>query len=134
MDNYNNYNSDDGQQNNQQQGNDYGQPAGSYNYGGPQMNDGTQPQYGYNMQMAPQEQKGQSIASFVLGIVSLLAWCIPLLGYPVTIVGIIMGALGMKKGGRGLAIAGIIMSVLGLIATLVNTVLGAMMMMGRMGY
>lgn len=75
----------------------------------------------------PEEKKGMSIASLVLGIVGLVAWCLPLLGYPVSIVGIILGAVGMKKGGKGMAIAGIILCALCLIATLVNSIAGAMM-------
>lgn len=76
----------------------------------------------------PEEKKGMSIASLVLGIVGLAAWCLPLLGYPVSIVGIILGAVGMKKGGKGMAIAGIILCALCLIATLINSILGVAMM------
>ena len=76
----------------------------------------------------PEEKKGMSIASLVLGIVGLIAWCLPLIGYPVSIVGIILGAVGMKKGGKGMAIAGIILCALCLIATLINSILGVAMM------
>ena len=78
------------------------------------------------------EQKGQSIASLVLGLCGLVAWCIPLFGYPVSIIGLIMGILGSKKGGKGMAIAGIILSVICLIATLINSVLGAMQAVGSL--
>lgn len=84
---------------------------------------GTNPQYGY----MPEEDKGMSIASMVLGIIGLLAWCIPLFGYPITIVGLVLGIKGKNKGGRGMAIAGIVMSIIGLLATIINSVLGAMM-------
>lgn len=72
------------------------------------------------------EQKGQSIASLVLGLCGLVAWCIPLFGYPVSIVGLILGITGSKKGGKNMAIAGIILCIICLIATLINSVLGAM--------
>lgn len=84
---------------------------------------GTNPQYGY----VPEQDKGMSIASMVLGIIGLLAWCIPLFGYPITIVGLVLGIKGKNKGGRGMAIAGIVMSIIGLIATVINSALGAMM-------
>ena len=48
----------------------------------------------HNSPMTPPEKKGQSIASLVLGICSLIAWILPLFGYPVSIVGIVMGAMG----------------------------------------
>ena len=54
----------------------------------------------YNMPPQQPEQKGCSVASLVLGICSLIAWCLPLLGYPVTIVGIVLGAKGTKQGGE----------------------------------
>ena len=79
-----------------------------------------------------EEKKGLSIASFVLGLVGIVAWCLPLLGYPITIAGIITGALGIKKGGKVFAIIGIICSAVFLIATIVNSVLGAMMAVNDM--
>ena len=113
------YNNFDANQNNQ---NGYqAQPTDNYGQ-----------QFGYGAPVAPQEKKGQSIASLVLGICSFIAWIIPLFGYPVTIVGIIMGAVGMKKGGKGMAIAGIICSSIGLVVSLINSIAGAMMMMSLM--
>ncbi len=73
----------------------------------------------------PEEKKGLSIASMILGICGLLAWCIPCCGYPVTIVGLILGIVGIKKGGKGMAIAGIILSAITLLLTLGNSILGA---------
>ena len=149
MDNYNNYDPNSGQPNGQQSAENFGQQTtGNYNYGtqqqdsygSQQMNNyGAQPQangygqqYGYNMQMAPQEHKGQSIASMVLGICGFIAWLLPLFGYPVTIVGLIMGISGIKKGGKGMAIAGIICSSICLLPTIGNSVLGAMLAVNNM--
>lgn len=150
MDNYNNYDPNSSQPNGQPADHSGQQTAGNYNYGAQpqngygsqQMNNyGAQPQangygqqYGYNMQMAPQERKGQSIASMVLGICGFIAWLIPLFGYPVTIVGLIMGISGIKKGGMGMAIAGIICSSICLLLTIGNSVLGAMMAMKGFTY
>lgn len=79
----------------------------------------------YQQPMAPQEKKGLSITSMILGICGLLAWCIPCCGFPVTITGLIMGIIGIRKGGKGMAIAGIIMSAISLLFTIVNAAFGA---------
>lgn len=81
---------------------------------------------------APEENKGKSIASMVLGIVGFIAWCLPIAGYPVTIVGIILGAKGLKEGGRGMAIAGIIMCSITLVLTIINSVLGALLQVSNL--
>lgn len=80
----------------------------------------------------PEEKKGMSIASFVLGLCGLIAWCLPLFGYPVSIVGIILGCIGIKKGGKVFAIIGIILSALCLVVTIVNSILGVAMVMDSM--
>lgn len=85
-----------------------------------------------NGAMQQPEQKGLSIASMVLGIVGLLAWCIPILGYPVTIIGLVLGIIGIKKGGKGMAIAGMVLSGISLIATVINSALGAYMAVNGM--
>ena len=54
--------------------------------------------YMYDQQPPQEEKKGMSIASMVLGIVGLIAWCIPIIGGPVGVVGLILGIVGMKKG------------------------------------
>jgi hypothetical protein len=62
---------------------------------------------------------GLSIASLVLGILSLcgsgVIWC----GGILSLVGIILGALGINSKGRGMAIAGIILSAVGLLLAIV---------------
>lgn len=82
------------------------------------------------MTEAPQpvvEKKGFSIASMVLGLCGLLAWCIPIFGYPVCITGLVLGILGIKKGGKKMAIAGIILSAITLLITIANSVIGVIM-------
>ena len=72
-----------------------------------------------------EEKKGLSIASMILGIVGLVAWCLPIVGFPVCLTGLILGIIGIKKGGKGMAIAGIIMCSITLLFTIGNSVLGA---------
>ncbi|OON99858.1 MAG: hypothetical protein ATN35_10585 [Epulopiscium sp. Nele67-Bin004] len=60
-------------------------------------------------------------ASFVLGVVSSLAWLIPIVGLPVSIVGTVLGALGMKnKRSKGISIAGFVINLVFLIITIVK--------------
>ncbi|MDF2540675.1 MAG: hypothetical protein K0S47_393 [Herbinix sp.] len=75
--------------------------------------------------MEVKRHKGLAIASLVLGIIGLLAWCIPLFGLPITIVGLVLGILGLKSIYKGMAIAGIVLSSLGLLFSLVNSAIGA---------
>ena len=69
---------------------------------------------------------GKSIASFVLGLVGILAWLLPLVGYPVTIVGLVLGCIARKKEKNGFSLAGIILSALTLALTLGNSILGVL--------
>jgi hypothetical protein len=68
----------------------------------------------------------EAIVSFVLGIASLIAWCIPICGAPISIVGIVLGVRGLgSTSQRAMAIVGIVLCSLGLIATLINAAVGA---------
>ena len=98
-----------------------------------QMQYGQYNQYGQYVQPV-QEKKGLSLASMILGIVSLLAWCLPILGFPVCITGLILGIIGIKKGGKGMAIAGIIMCAITLLLTLGNSILGVIIGMSGSMY
>ncbi|MEW6025730.1 MAG: DUF4190 domain-containing protein [Planctomycetota bacterium] len=68
---------------------------------------------------------GLVIASLVLGIIGLIAWCLPIFGLPVTITGLVLGIKGLNSSKRGMAIAGIVMSSLGLLFSLANAAWGA---------
>ena len=84
------------------------------------------PAYGYGMPyQPPAEGSGKAVASLVLGIISLLAWCIPLFGLPISIVGIVLGAKSTRSNSRGMAIAGVVTSTIGLVFTLINAAIGA---------
>lgn len=65
-----------------------------------------------------QENKGQSIASMVLGLVGLLIFALPC-----GILAIIFSALGRKKGGKGFAIAGLILGIFDTVFGLFNIII-----------
>ena len=56
-----------------------------------------------------EEKKGLSIASMVLGIVSIVLFCIWYISLPCAILAIIFAVIGMKNGGKGMAIAGLVL-------------------------
>ena len=58
------------------------------------------------------ESKGFSIASMVLGIVSLVLSCFIYISVPCAILAIIFGVIGMKKGGKGMGIAGLVLGII----------------------
>lgn len=66
------------------------------------------------------DEQNKSVASLVLGIISLIAWIIPLIGAPVSIIGLV---LGVKKKYT----AGIVLNVIGLVLTVANAAIGAYM-------
>jgi uncharacterized membrane protein len=70
---------------------------------------------------------GKAIASLVLGVSGLLAWCVPLLGFPICVVGIVLGAMSLRGPRGGFAIAGLVTSIVGLVLTLINGLLGGYM-------
>ena len=49
---------------------------------------------------------GKSIASFVLGLVGIIAWILPLIGYPVTITGLILGCIARKNEKNAFSLTG----------------------------
>ncbi|HOV40538.1 MAG TPA: DUF4190 domain-containing protein [Oscillospiraceae bacterium] len=81
----------------------YQQPAQQYNY--------------YQQPGNPPAKSGLSIASMVLGILSILFFCIPYISIPLAIVGLILGIISLvkKQGGKGMAIAGVICSAIGFV-------------------
>ena len=63
-----------------------------------------------------QQSKGLAIASMVLGIVSLVLFCIWWISIPAGVIGLILAgvSLATKKGGKGMAIAGLVCSIIGI--------------------
>ncbi len=58
------------------------------------------------------EKKGFNIASMVLGIVSLVAFCFWYISIPCAILAIIFGIVGRHKGGHGMGIAGLVLGII----------------------
>lgn len=63
----------------------------------------------------------EPMAPIVLGVLSLFCWFIPIVGLPVSICGIVQSS----KHNRGGCLA---MSIIGLLASIVNGVIGAVML------
>ncbi len=63
----------------------------------------------------PQESKGLSVASMILGIVSVVLFCFWYLSIPCAILAIIFGVMGKKKGGKGMAKAGLILGIIAIV-------------------
>lgn len=78
-----------------------------------------------DMLMKLAEQKVKAFASFILGLLSIIAWLIPFLGLPVTIFGLLLGSAGMKSSNRGLALTGLILCAIFLLATLASAIISA---------
>lgn len=81
-----------------------------------------------NTTTAHEEKKGFSIASMILGIVSIVGYCIN--GYLVlicAILAIVFGVIGKKKGGKGMAKAGFILGIIALSIYVLIILLGATM-------
>lgn len=72
---------------------------------------------------------GKSIASFILGLIGMVAWLLPLCGYPITIVGLILGCIARKNQKNGFNLTGIILSAIALVLTLANSILGVIMVL-----
>ena len=103
----------------QQQNNAYAQSYQNQ-YNGAPMND-----YGYNNYSAPQPKKpliGISIASMVLGILSIICCCF--LGYwtlILSVTSLVLGIIAMVKdyAGKGMAVAGVICSGISIVLLLI---------------
>ncbi|MCL2860406.1 MAG: DUF4190 domain-containing protein [Oscillospiraceae bacterium] len=67
-----------------------------------------------------EEKTGLSIASMVLGIVSIVLICFIWISIPCAILAVIFGFIGRKKGGKGMATAGLVLGII----TLVFCILG----------
>jgi len=65
------------------------------------------------------DRKGLATAGLILGIVSLVIFCLSWFDFPVIIVGVILSALGLKSSKKGMAMAGLIMSLLALVLVII---------------
>ncbi len=60
------------------------------------------------------ETKGLSIASMVLGIISIVLFCVYYISLPCAILAVIFGMIGKNRGERGMAIAGLVLGIIAL--------------------
>ncbi|HZK34280.1 MAG TPA: DUF4190 domain-containing protein [Bacillota bacterium] len=79
----------------------------------------------YDQQAAVPDRKGMAVASLVLGIISVVLFCLWYLSLPCAVVGLILGIMSLKSSGRGMAIAGLVISIVTLVITVLLFVLAA---------
>ena len=87
-----------------------------------------QPSYGYQPQPPQQGGGGKAIASLVLGIIGMIAWCIAICGGIICIVGLILGIMDLKGPKRTMALWGVVLNSIGLLLSLINFIAGLVMM------
>ena len=82
---------------------------------------------GHTQNNVPQQGKGLAIASMVLGIISVVLFCIPYICIPCGLIGLILGGVvfATKKPGKGMAIAGLVCSILGIAVYVICLIIGA---------
>lgn len=86
-----------------------------------------QSQYVYVQQQEHKESVGLAVASMVLGIISLVLFCIIYVSIPCATIGGILGAISLstKKGGKGMAIAGLVCSLITIVIVALAYTAGA---------
>ena len=69
----------------------------------------------------PKQERGLGIASMVLGIFSILCFCIPVLGLVLAIAALVLGIVATaKKNGKKMGISGIVMGSIGLVCSILG--------------
>ena len=79
-----------------------------------EQNNNVQPQPQPQGTQVP-ERKGFNITSMILGIISIVTWCIWYAGLPSSILAIIFSVAGRKDAGRGMGIAGMVLGIIALV-------------------
>lgn len=74
---------------------------------------------------SPPPGGGKAIASFILGLIRVIAWCLPILGFPINLTGLVLGITDRKSSQRSFAITGIILCSIGLLLSALNGGYGA---------
>ena len=69
------------------------------------------------------EKKGFNITSMILGIVSVVLFCLWYVSLPCSIIAIIFSIAGRKDAGRGMGIAGLVLGIIALVLRLVLCIL-----------
>ena len=77
---------------------------------------------------APQVVRYHGTTALILGIVTMVAWCLPLFGLPVGIGAIIFGARSLRGEDRSQALIGLILGITGTLLSIGNMILGVLVM------
>lgn len=81
----------------------------------------------------PPAKSGKAIAGLVLGICSLILWCLPILGLPAAIVGLVL-SIKSKPDGGGMATAGVVLNIIGIVLSLGNAAFGIYLSVTGQGF
>lgn len=73
------------------------------------------------------ENSNRAVASLILGLVSIVTWLFPIAGYITTILAIVFATKGRHSEKKGMATAGLVLGIIFLVATLLNSILGAVL-------
>lgn len=77
------------------------------------------------------QKNGKAIGALVLGIVSLLGFCIPLLGIICGVVAIILATMAKKEGAvDGKQKAGLILGIIGIVIGIIMWIVNAVVLVG----
>lgn len=69
----------------------------------------------------------RTVASLVLGLVSIVTWLFPIAGYITTILAIVFATKGRHSEKKGMATAGLVLGIIFLVVTLLNSIFGAIL-------
>ena len=69
------------------------------------------------------EKKGFNITSMILGIISIVLFCLWYVSIPCAIIAIIFSIAGKKDAGRGMGVAGLVLGIIALVLWLVLLIL-----------
>ena len=77
------------------------------------------------------DRSARATAALVLGLISLVGWCVPIVGVPLTIAGLVFGYQGLGSRKRTSAIVGMVLCGIFLSLSLLNAVAGALLFFFR---
>lgn len=77
------------------------------------------------MEQQPTSGGGKAMASLILGIFGVFAWCLPIFGLPITITGLAPGVNELQSQNWRMARAGVILCIIGLVLSVINAAVGA---------
>lgn len=90
---------------------------------------GGQPQYaGYTRpSYTPTQGGAHATTAMVLGIVSMVTWCIPIIGIPLAITAIVFGAKNINSEERTKAMVGLVLGIVGLLFSIGSIVFSVLL-------